>query len=138
MTIHRMFALAIVAVAAISFNALAEETAQKAVSVDVKQRLQDEVTKLEELEKEWQAGKGAKHRTSQASSPTPIAVEEASRPVSGLARHGIPPSGQERLRPWHEGMLLSLTVAGAVEASHLFPEHLAAGAIIAGAAGAGA
>jgi cell division protein ZapB len=26
-----------------------------------------------------------------------------------------------------EGMLLSLTVAGAVEASHLFPEHLAAG-----------
>ena len=31
-----------------------------------------------------------------------------------------------------EGMLLSLTVAGAVEASHLFPEHLAAAAIIAG------
>jgi hypothetical protein len=33
-----------------------------------------------------------------------------------------------------EGMLLSLTVAGAVEASHLFPEHLEAGAIITGAA----
>jgi hypothetical protein len=29
-----------------------------------------------------------------------------------------------------EGMLLSLTVAGAAEAFHLFPEHLAAGAII--------
>jgi hypothetical protein len=30
-----------------------------------------------------------------------------------------------------EGTLLSLTVAGAVEASHLFPEHLPAAAIIA-------
>jgi hypothetical protein len=37
-----------------------------------------------------------------------------------------------------EGALLSLTVAGAVEASHLFPEHLAAAAIIPGVAGSDA
>src|SRR6185503_16742907 len=74
--------------------------------------------------------------TSLASSPTPQWLMGASRPVSGLARHGIPPSDvidtvaeKSGLSLISRGMLLSLTVAGAVEGfhreidDHLFPEH---------------
>jgi hypothetical protein len=61
--------------------------------------------------------------------PDVALVEKASRPVSGLARYAV--SSSHRGLPCSDTneTVLSLTVAGAVEASHLVPGHLAASPI---------
>src|SRR5258708_876937 len=57
--------------------------------------------------------------------PDALLVEKASRPVSGLARLPSPLPAQLR-RSGLAGTAHSLTVAGAVQDLHLFPEHLVA------------
>jgi hypothetical protein len=62
MTTRHLLQLSVCFAVATCFTAIGaeEQAARKEVNVDVKQRLQDEVTKLEELEKQWQQNKDSK------------------------------------------------------------------------------